>query len=190
MDTDTIREIADLVKTIVGVVGAVGGWVVVGIQAWARHREKQREEKQRKIDRVDTFLNAYGELCELYRLFAREGGHIEWSENGDLIRREGYSAEPEPRFARAMEALEETHIEGAIAQKIVQIRLKSAEVGDIVSELDPTGTMGKQLSALYFKTIHAIEFWIEHKDAIRLLDALEEATKVRREFRLNLNRFR
>jgi hypothetical protein len=190
MDMDTIEKLAALAKTIIAVVGAVGGWVVAGFQAWSKHREKQREKKQRKIDKVDALLNMYGELCQLYGLFAREGGHIVWSENGEFVGREGYSAQPEPRFARAIAALEQTDIEGVIAQKILQIRLMSAEVGDIISELDPTGTMGEQLSVLYYKTTQAIEFWIEHKDTLQLVDALQEATRTRRELRSNLNNIR
>ncbi len=203
-------DFKDIVETVVTVVIAFGGWafalvIALGncafawLQGQANRKEKQREEesdrKRRRIEKVHAYLNAYGELVELYRLFARKESHLVRNENGEFITdasgsfvKEEHILEPEPRFELAIELLQGTDIRSAIAQKIVAIRLMNGEVGDIISELDPTGAMNSQLSVLHYKTTSAIEFWIKHKAFEEMATALKEATAVRREIRSNLEK--
>ena len=195
-------DFKDIVGTVVTVVIAFGGWAFAWLQARSNREEKKREEqsnqKRRKVEKVHAYLNAYGELVELYRLFTRrkesylarnENGEFITDESGNFVKKEEHILEPEPRFELAIELLQGTDIRSAIAQKIVEIRLMSGEVGDIISELDdPTGAMNSQLSMLHYKTTSAIEFWIKHKAFEEMATVLKEATAVRREFRSNLEK--
>jgi len=170
---------------------ASGGWIFALFQQKANRKEKKREEqrvqKQKKIDRVNAYLDAYGELAELYRLFVRYEKHPTTDEEGNRAV-EKQVLKPEYRFESAIGTLRETDIKGAIAQKIVAIRLQSGEVGDIIFEFDPTEEMNKRLGILYYTTVEAIEFWIEQKSPENMMKALQDSAVIRRKFRSDFSK--
>lgn len=149
----------------------IGGGIVLFYDL-ARERFKQRQAKnESKIEKILSYINEYGELVELYRFFAFVSGSIVRDESGKLLKdnegnyvTEDIVLEPEPQFKSAIEELKETDINSAIAQKIVTIRLSSAEILDLSLEIDPSGSIKKGFSELFVKTIFNIGNILKNKN--------------------------
>ena len=179
---------------------AAGGWIFALVQRHLHRKDKQRDTRQNRrqqmVDKVIAHVNRYGELCALYNFLARMSSHLVKDEAGQFVKdadgkyvKQVSMLEPEPRFEKAMEDLHQSDIKSAIAQKIVEIKLKSSEIFDILTVLDQTGSIKKELGELHYKAIRGIEFWIEHKDFKLYCDSLREAKEARQSLRQKLEEY-
>ena len=179
---------------------AAGGWIFALIQRYLHRKDKQRDyrqnRKQQMVEKVVAHVNRYGELSALYNFLARMSSHLVKDEAGQFVKdadgkyvKHVNMLEPEPRFEKAMEDLQQSDIKSAIAQKIVEIRLKSSEVFDILTVLDQTGYLKKELVELHYKSTRGIEFWIEHKDFKLYCDSLREAKEARQLLRQKIEKY-
>ncbi|HSH82765.1 MAG TPA: hypothetical protein VLA19_29895 [Herpetosiphonaceae bacterium] len=110
-------EAKDIVGYAVPLLIALGGWIFAWQERRANNQAQQREErasqKRRKLDKVSAHIDAYADLVELYRLYARRREYIVQNSDGSLqkdaagnyvVQRE--VAQPEERFAAAVKSLD------------------------------------------------------------------------------------
>ena len=185
-------ELKDIVGYGVPLLIAVGGWLSGW---WQRRAAGEASQKQRKLDKVSAYIDAYADLVGLYRFYARRRDYMVPDGNDGfqkdaagnyVVERE--VAQPEERFEAAINSLEGSDLGSAIAQKIVQIRRMHGEIGDILDGIDPSGDLNRQLATLHHETTRSTEFWIKHQDFEEMVRALENATRLRREFRRAVER--
>lgn len=158
---------------------------------------QRRSRVEIKVNKVVEYLRELGELVALYRFYAHASMSIAKNHDGSLKKdelgkfvRETSFLEPEPRFDEAIRALKDADIGSAVVQKIATIRMMSSEVDDCALELDSSGDLKKHLDSVYFSTISDIENVLSTKniersgyDIQRMIDALNEADKMRAEAR-------
>ncbi len=178
------------------VTSSLGAGLVKLLDLAATRYLQRHSRTEQKVSKVLEYLKEFGELANLYRFYGHvshrvvrnEGGQFERDSNGKFLI-ESRVLEPEPRLEKALETLKEADLNGAIAQKIAAIRLMSGEASDIVSELDPSGGLNKELGVLYWKTVDLIESAIEHKSFEQLVNALNEADEVRLNLRIKIQKY-
>lgn len=185
LDEVTIRDIGEWVI-------ALGGWLfayaMYRCSAKNESRRKQQEYECDQIDRILDLLDSYGELNALYgflsRFTSRRDENLD--ENGRPVFHETVF-EPEQEIAMAVESLEQTSINGAIAQKIVQISLQLGNARDALYRLDHSDNLNKALMSLNFKATGKIRFWMEKVGNVEAMaEACSEAEDARMELRSEL----
>ena len=181
----------------------LGAGLVKLIDLAASKYTNRQVKTEERVNKLLAFINAYGELTELFRFFAfyttkmvkDESGEFKKDEQGKFVV-ERKILEPEPRFEEALKALKGADINSLIAQKIASLRLSAAEIHDISNELDPSGKLKEGFVKLYTTTIWSIELIIQDRNKGNLntkftamVDALKNADEYRRELRKQVQSF-
>lgn len=177
---------------------AVLGASIVKLFDLAINRYMQRKSRTEiKVNFLLNYIKEFGELTELYRFLARVStnaildneGRPTRDEHGKLIF-ESNVFEPEAKFEDAIKDLKGSDINTAIAQKIVSIRLMSAEALDNANELDRTNKLKTMFTDLYMKTIWTINIILDNKNQRKpgdnfkvMSEALQDADQIRQTLR-------
>ena len=170
--------------------------------AASRYTNRQAKTEER-INKLLVFINAYGELTELFRFFAFYSGKVKIDESGEFARDEHGKfvverkiLEPEPRFEEALKSLKGADINSLIAQKIASLRLSAAEIHDIANEIDSSGKLREGFVKLYTTTVWSIELILRDRNEgnidtkfTQMVDALKNADEYRRELRNRVQSF-
>ena len=167
---------------------ALGAGIVKLMDLAVDHFRQGQRRKEEKANRLLAYLNEFAELCALYRLFRYSEGlkrdeKDEWvrDETGEFIVEE--RLEVEPPLEQAVKAtLQVADLNSAIAQKIVNIRLRAGEMHDLACELNPSGSLREKFRELFLETA-TIGLSLRHKDFDQMVSALREADRTRREIR-------
>ena len=183
---------------------AVLGASIVKLFDLATNRYMQRKSRtESKVNFLLNYIKEFGELTELYRFLAKvsanavldDEGHPTRDEQGKLVI-ENSIFQPETRFDEAIRDLKGSDINSAIAQKIVTIRLLSAEALDSAHDLDETNKLKTMFTDLYAKTIWTINVILDNKDKRNprdnfaiMTDALKEADEVRLNIRKEIQAY-
>jgi hypothetical protein len=187
---------------ILALVIAFGGWIVA-IFATVYQIKQSRDQKnwesvfeieREKLRRIHEHLDAYSELLEIYRMYARQTEHLvndaaetfSVDEHGQYIV-EKTNLEPEERFEMALRGMTETDLRGAIAQKIVSIRLNNGKIGDLLTEIDQSDALTIKMGKLFIRTVNESESAIASNDFLEVVNALNEADRMRTEMRTIVN---
>jgi hypothetical protein len=112
------------------ITAAVGAGIVKLMDLAVDRFHKQQQRKEEKVNAALGYLNEFATLINLYRFLARTEGHLVTDGKGEFVKDESGRLvweetifEPDPRFAQAIEAMQETPLESVIDQTIVKIRL-------------------------------------------------------------------
>lgn len=191
-------DIGSVIQTLI--ISIFGAGAVKLMDYGLESYRADRLEKKEKAEKIGSFLADYAELTELFRFFARREGWIVQDEEGDFVKDEAgrYITEernlvPKERYDSAMQALQGTDLKGAVAQKVVNIRLKSGEMFDLADQLDPSKNLRSKLGDLHLWTVSSLELRLEQEEAQgedydALVDALQRAVQTRREARAELRK--
>lgn len=126
----------------------------LGANKYIEHQTRTKN----KAEILLAHINDYGKFADLYGFVARysktakrdEAGNLLLDASGNMMM-EDKSFEPETRFNDALMAMKGTDFDTAITNKIIEIRLASAQANDIALELDPSGALKKTVDGLILK---------------------------------------
>lgn len=199
LDWNKIIQIVEWLGTAI-----VGAAIVKIFDALYLNYKDKRDDIKEKAKTLMVHVDDYAKLADLYRFYARASFNLvpnnnktlseDWSDRAEI---EQITLIPEEKFDQAINQLTGVPIAELIVQRIVQIRIKSAEMLDIARDIDPTGNLKELFTDLYIKTVYEIGRFIENKNQVDperhfdiLVDKLKAAKETRQTLRDAINKYR
>ena len=180
----------------------LGAGIVKAFDYFFERKKNKKEKLDKKVEKVINHLNDYGELTNLYRFYSNLQISTVLDENGKpLLDEKGERIvninlfEPKKEYTDAIFALKDADLSSVIMQKIVTINLQSAEIHDILTEIDPSGKLGKLLTDLYNKNVIEVNNILNNPNLRSpgnsfswMVSTLREADELRRDIRKLLDK--
>ena len=179
-------EIGTLIATVLV---AIGGWVVAWWEARdnrrVRREDYNRDQRQKKADRVLGYLEEVADLAYIYRILANYSDKLVTDSSGHstVVEKVLY---PTERFDDALKELEGKDTRAFAGLQALRLHRRQGEIGDLLTDLDPTGETRKELSLLYLATVHDLERAVEDHDWKNFFRLLEEVDGKRTALRLRV----
>lgn len=184
------------------ITSALGAIIVKLIDAFFQKSKDKKHKKNEKIDRLLTIVEDYANLADLYRLYGRYSSKLVTVENPDPNKNwlensksEKIVLEPEEKFVNALTRINGKSLEESITERILNLKLSSAQVTDLSDEVDPSGALSQQFRDLFIKTALSLNKILEEKNSmadpfIKFVDSLKESEANRKSIRIMLEKLK
>ncbi len=92
-------------------------------------------------------------------------------------------------MAEAFQAIEETSLKATLDQTLVDIRMLSGEISDIMTEIDKSDGLRKTFTELFGHLWSGCAYALEHNNFDALVEHLKDASNLRRAIYLQLQEY-
>lgn len=175
---------------LVTFVVALLGWLFAAYQTRENRRiqqqDHQRQLREKKVERILAYLEEVADLTYLYRMLANATDRlITDAEGRPLLDESGnYQVDkrslfPDADFDAALKELEGKDTRNYIHLQALQIHRRQGEIGDLISDLDPSGQTRTEFGRLYLATVQRLSRLSDGEDFWAFVEALEEADSLR-----------
>ena len=167
----------EIITLVVTLMIALGGWLFAWWQAQDNRRFRRedtiREQRQQKADRVLAYLEEAADLAYVYRILANYSNRLVTDDSGQstVVEKALY---PTERFDNALKLIEGKDTRAVAAIQALRLHRRQGEIGDLLTDLDPSGETRKELGLLYIATVHNLERAVEDRDWQSFFTMLEE----------------
>ena len=184
------------------ITAALGAIIIKVVDTFFQKSKETKLLKIEKINRLLEIIEEYANLADLFRLYARYSSKLvpienpdpnkDWVQNSKV---EKEILEPEEKFVQAINRISGKSLDESITERILNLKLSSAQITDLSDEVDPSGELSNQFRDLFIKAALSLSNILVDKDKlpdpfITYLDSLKESENIRKSIRSKLEKMK
>lgn len=181
---------------------ALGATIIKVVDAFFQKSKDTKSLKNQKINRLLDFTEEYANLADLFRLYARYSSKLvpienpdpnkDWVQNSKV---EEKILEPDEKFVEAINRISGKSLDESITERILSLKLSSAQITDLSDEIDRSGELSKQFRDLFIKAALSLSNILVDKSKlpdpfITYINSLKESESIRKSIRSKLEKMK